>query len=201
MYENDAALLSSTCSETFLLASLPSRTMASIPGTVILALWPDATNAAAQALKAEYKTQYPGADVILLHENSQIQPCIVREKVLVHLFGDYAAAQVCNLLRAHYSATGSVLDVSTVIFDEPPESAGWAFTLRPDYFLCSAFSLALSCLSWIVDEPPYHSSTWAQHDFQDSRLLPPLAKCHYAASAQIDHAREELLIGYGLVAY
>lgn len=175
--------------------------MTLIPGTVILALWPDVTDAAAEKLKAQYKINHPRARLILLRRHVHLQSHPVHGKVLIHLFGDYAAAQVCSLLRAHHALTGKVLDVSTVIFDKPPESAGWTVTIRPDHFLCSAFSLALSWLTWIVDEPPYHSNTWVQQDFQDSRLLPPFAKCHDAARLEIDHAREELSIGSGLASY
>lgn len=115
------------------------------PSTIILALWRDATAAAAEELKISYATKYPRAKIFLLRggggeeENKQQQQQLLlladdnhnndindddhlllsttKKSILIHISDHHAATQICQFLREHLSRTGTVLDVGTVIFD------------------------------------------------------------------------------------
>jgi hypothetical protein len=113
----------------------------SSPITIILALWPLACEEQISYYTAGYRTLYPSANIILLPSSRQSSSRIdavlndligddkqtsldhkheATSTVVLHLFGDHAAAQACRLLRAYHVRTQRTLPIGSVIHDTAP---------------------------------------------------------------------------------
>lgn len=143
------------------------------PSIIILALWRDATSAAAEELKISYATKFPRARIFLLRggggeeENKQQQLLAddnnhnnndnndddddnllspTKKSILIHISDHHAATQICQFLREHLSRTGNVLDVGTVIFDykNKPQPSQPSTSLRRWWIL----PFSLLCCWW-----------------------------------------------------
>ncbi|KAK0249272.1 hypothetical protein LTR35_018416, partial [Friedmanniomyces endolithicus] len=107
------------------------------PETVVLGLWPYATDEQVQFYKRGYAALYPDTLLLLLEYSTiydrqignALDALITLDekftynpvpKVLLHLFGGYGAAQGCRLLRAYTLRTGQRLAVRAVISDSVP---------------------------------------------------------------------------------
>jgi hypothetical protein len=113
----------------------------SSPTTIILALWPLACDEQINYYTTGYQTLYPTAAILLLPSSRQSSSRIdavlntligddtfaavdqkhdIAQTVLLHLFGDHAAAQACHLLRAYHLRTQRALPIGSVIHDAAP---------------------------------------------------------------------------------
>lgn len=144
--------------------------MASPSIIVILAPQPAAHAHETAGVVGEYRAKYTGAKVELLEPTDEyylktgVSPS---DLVILHIFGQQAAAQACGMLRQHYARFGQPMNVTSVVFDEAP-----AMLYRSVEILSSARSWILSWVGWPLDEPPYEGCTWVRQDLNDPLLLP-----------------------------
>jgi hypothetical protein len=145
----------------------------SSPTTIILALWPLAYDEQISYYTTGYQTLYPTAHIILLPSSRQSSSRIdavlnnlitgddkqtsLDEKhestqtVILHLFGDHAAAQACHLLRAYYLRTQRALPIGSVIHDTAPAAKLPSLRIlrsgRPLSFISTLF-FTLIAMTW-----------------------------------------------------
>jgi hypothetical protein len=129
--ESSPASTAPECTST----STPTRPQP--PQTIILGLWPYATDYQIGYYVEGYQALYPSARLLLLHYSTSYDKCIgnalnsltaLDEKdsfetapnVLLHLFSGCGAAQGCRLLRAYKIRTQRRLPVKAVIMDSVP---------------------------------------------------------------------------------
>jgi len=180
-----------------------SQRLVSPPHTVILGLWPGARQDQINYYVDGYQSLYPSAEIILLHhscmstqhiEKALERLCIGYEKVanpitqdiLVHLFGDYAAVQVCRLLRAYRTRTNLTLAVKSIVLDSIPVMIApsiHSYRMTPEQLLVSVYLTLLgifwrlaSVLAFWYSEP---FNDQVQRDLHDPHLLPANTRKSY----------------------
>lgn len=109
------------------------------PAFIILSLWPQATKAQIASYVDGYKTLYPNAQTLLLHNSwsasrpdmdsildtltaAKEKPSLNPEAVLLHLFGRSGATNACNLLRAYRLRTNSPMNIRAIVSDTEPST-------------------------------------------------------------------------------
>ena len=172
------------------------------PKTIILGLWPLARDEHINYYLEGYQALYPSARVILLRYSKSADQLAVAldsltlddEKlsfdssptVLLHLFGNAGAAQICHLLRAFKIQTGQALGVKATIMDTVPTVLFPSFdtSTRTPRKLLELIYLAIvvvmirfwSVLAFWNSET---ASDKLRHDLNSADLLPAnVAKCY-----------------------
>ena len=152
-----------------------------------------------------YEALYPNAKIRLLHHSRTstkhidgvLSPLIGDQEkqqfhqagqshVLVHLFGDDAATQVCRLLRSYRLRTAQTLDVKSIILDSVPVIAAPNYQIlrRSPAQLFTFLWICLTSIFWRIASvmtcwfsESHH--TQVRCDLNDPGLLPAAAKKCY----------------------
>ncbi|KAK1068064.1 hypothetical protein LTR12_005498 [Friedmanniomyces endolithicus] len=185
-------------------------TMSSPPETVVLGLWPYATDEQIQFYKRGYAALYPDAALLLLEYSTSYDRQIGNAldalttldekptynpapKVLLHLFGGCGAAQGCHLLRAYKLRTNQRLAVRAVIMDSVPRlvvPSVRTATRSPQLLLAFLYILLTVVYIRVVSTINYwqYDARCRQnrHDLNDPYLLPHEArKCYIFAEKDL----------------
>lgn len=174
------------------------------PRTIILGLWPRARKEQVAYYTEGYETLYPRSKISLLYHSEKKSAQDIDEiistilgnfekrsidsgqDVLIHLFGDDAATNVCRLLRAYRARTDETLGVRTIILDSVPivvapslqcirDSPQQAFQFLYLVILSIVSRLMSILVVWFSE--PYNERV--REDLQDPRLLHVDAKRCY----------------------
>lgn len=180
------------------------------PETIVLGLWPYATDEQIRYYVEGYEALYPDAALLLLRYSTSYdrqlgealdaltasqekRPLGGRPNVLLHLFSGCGAASGCRLLRTYKIRTGERLPVKAVILDSVP--ALRIPTLRAaqqsPFLLLSFFYIFLTMLFvrivstvgfWQFEQ----RSRQNRHDLNNPYLIPPDAnKCYIFESSDL----------------
>ncbi|UJO21531.1 uncharacterized protein CLAFUR5_09265 [Fulvia fulva] len=180
------------------------NTLTMPPKTIILGVWPHARSDHIEYYVRGYESLYPTAKLLLLqhsrtstkHIETVVSTLICDEEkqrlpfqqpsVLVHLFGDDAAAQVCRLLRSYRMRTAQTLDVKSIILDSTP------VIVAPDHQILRRSPVQLLVFIWILITSVFwgvnstmsllfsgSNGTDVRGDLHDPDLLPATAKKCY----------------------
>lgn len=179
-------------------------TFSSPPQTVLLCLWPHATNDQIQHYIQGYESLYPSANLIPLRYSSSYDEKLrhtldlltvdqheqPHQSILLHLFGDDSAAQACRLLRTYKIRTGEALGVKAVIMDSAPKLH--IPTLRSALRMSREVPVLLAALLMIL----FYNTVWAlsfwhtpdsicqnHYDLNDASLIPADARKCYIFTA------------------
>lgn len=177
--------------------------LSSPPRTVILGLWPYATDDQLRYYVDGYNELYPDAELLLLHYSprssqqlsnalhtltaqAEKRPQNPSPNVLMHLFGGCGAAQGCRLLRAYKLRTGHRLPVKAVVMDSVPKIV--VPSLRravrsPMLLLAFLYLLAVVLYIRVFSTINFwgfeQRGKQHRHDLNNSSLLPPDARKAY----------------------
>ena len=178
-------------------------TASSPPDTVVLSLWPYATDEQIRYYIDGYEALYPDAQLLLLQYSTSYDRQIgdaldvltaqterrsehAPPNVLMHLFGGCGAAQGCRLLRAYKIRTCQRLAVKAIVMDSVPKLVlpSMRGAARSPHLLL-AFLYILLTVAYIRIFSTINYFGFEQrcrqnrHDLNDPSLLPKEArKCY-----------------------
>nr|POE93433.1 hypothetical protein CFP56_19445 [Quercus suber] len=177
------------------------------PQTVLLCLWPRATDDQIHYYARGYESLYPSAKVCLLRYSSSYDEQLrytldalttseekhSDQSILLHLFGDDSAAQACRLLRTYRIRTGHTIGIEAVIMDSVPRlhipTLRSAFRLSREIptLLAALFVFAYYRLLWLIFFWQTEDRICQnRHDLNDPTLIPADAtKCYIFTSSDL----------------
>lgn len=166
---------------------------ASAPDIVLLSLWPQATEQQILHYSVGYRTLYPTAKVVRLHNSGTnfkgndhshntaldelLQSPGKNHRVMLHLFGTSGAAGACKLLRGYRLRTGGLLNVKACVVDTEPSLLCLSSTepLTSAFFtILLAFWTALQRYMWFF--PSELQAGQIHQDLNNPSLLPKEAR-------------------------
>ncbi|KAK5115584.1 hypothetical protein LTR62_001243 [Meristemomyces frigidus] len=181
----------------------PTEPVSSAPTTIVLGLWPYATEEQIRYYVQGYEALYPAARLLFLHYSPSYdqhigdaldhltashanRPLDAPANILLHLFSGCGAAQGCALLRTYKLRTGHRLPVQAVIMDSLPtiHIPTYAAAGRsPRLVLSFLYTLLTMLLVRIIATLNYfhfeQKRKQHRHDLNNPYLIPPQArKCY-----------------------